>query len=415
MNDDLNKPLQIALSGMESRAYKMMVMFFQGPCSGSAIVVKEQAVAEAIILDGDSVNAKSLLEEMFLAQPDRPVIVLSLEELRLEKIIFVKKPVQPTDMLTALENVREKVRPLLTVIPDTQVLVTDDQANQELLNEETPEKVVIQKRSLKKAQQKKILETEEQKKTSKHTTAMQLDEQSFSSFIGISLDIDFNDSEQLLSASYNVADYYQGFVHSAVNLSISKGRILCLNTAWKPLIIFPHTYELWIDADDLQLKAYSALPAKTIAGIGSSGQGVSVKPVDPIQHAKVKDPGKFQSMDAFLWKLSLWTSKGRFPSDIDISRPVYLKRWPNMTRFVVTPHAMRIAALLVEGPRTLINTAEVLKIKPQYVFIFFSAAYALGLAGQAKRSADVLIAPPKLVSRSKKGIIGKIINALRGT
>ena len=86
-----------------------------------------------------------------------------------------------------------------------------------------------------------------------------------------------------------------------------------------------------------------------------------------------------------------------------------------MTRLVITPHAMRIAALLMEGPRTLINIAEVLKIKPQYVFVFFSAAYALGLAGQAERGADVVVTPQDLPPTRMKGILGKIMNRLRGS
>ena len=86
-----------------------------------------------------------------------------------------------------------------------------------------------------------------------------------------------------------------------------------------------------------------------------------------------------------------------------------------MTRLVVTPHAMRIAALLIEGPRTLINTAQVLKIKPQYVFVFFSAAYALGLAEQAERGADVAVTPQDLAPNRTKGILEKIMYRLRGS
>ena len=94
---------------------------------------------------------------------------------------------------------------------------------------------------------------------------MQLDEKVFSSLIGTALGIDFSDPEQLLTASYNAADYYLGYVHSAINLCLSKGRILCLHTRWKPLIMFPHTHEMWIDTDDKQLKAFSALPTPTIS------------------------------------------------------------------------------------------------------------------------------------------------------
>jgi hypothetical protein len=414
MRHNQKKPLQIAISGMEGRAYKMMEMFFQGPCKGSAIVVKDHE-AEAEILDADFINAKRVLAEKLSAHPERPVIVLSLQDLALENIIFVKKPVQIACMQKALEQARNEIIQRAKKRRNTLEPAAEVKSEQDKSKQVKSGRVVAQTKPSGNEQAKKILDTEEQKKTSKHRTAMQLDEKGFSSFIGTALDIDFNDPEQLLSASYKPENYYQGYVHSAVNLCLSKGRILSLDTGWKSLTIFPHSYEMWIDSDDKQLKAFSALPASTIAEMGNTGRGIKVKPVDPKHETETKDPKKFQAIDAFLWKLSLWTSKGRYPCDIDINHPVYLKRWPNMTRLVVTPHAMRIAALLIEGPRTLINTAQVLKIKPQYVFVFFSAAYALGLAEQAERSADVAVTPQDLAPNRTKGILEKIMYRLRGS
>jgi hypothetical protein len=119
-------------------------------------------------------------------------------------------------------------------------------------------------------------------------------------------------------------------------------------------------------------------------------------------------------MDAFLWKVACWASKGRYPVSIDISHPVYLKSWPNFTRLLITPHALRISALLIRGPRTLGNVAEVLDIKPQYVFVFISAACALGLTGQARREADVLVAQTlEIKSNKNKGFLSRIMSKLR--
>ena len=126
------------------------------------------------------------------------------------------------------------------------------------------------------------------------------------------------------------------------------------------------------------------------------------------------DPEKFQTMDAFLWKVAIWTSKGRYPHGIDINLPVFLKQWPNFTRLVITLHALRITALLMQGPRTLINIAETLDIKYQYVFIYFSAVYALGIAGQSERMSDAVVEPAKLKVNEKKGLLSRIMSRLRG-
>jgi hypothetical protein len=119
-------------------------------------------------------------------------------------------------------------------------------------------------------------------------------------------------------------------------------------------------------------------------------------------------------LEAFLWKLACWTSMGRYPKGLDHTKPVYLKNWPNFTRLLVTPHALRIAALLVQHPRTMGDVAQKLNIKPQYVFIFISAACAIGLAGQAKRLSDTLVeAFTKGGNIDQVWLLGGILKKLR--
>ena len=61
------------------------------------------------------------------------------------------------------------------------------------------------------------------------------------------------------------------------------------------------------------------------------------------------------------------------------------------------------------------NVAEALNIKPQYVFVFISAAYALGLTGQARRETDVSLVPPVEIKENKnKGLLSRIMSKLRG-
>ena len=201
-----------------------------------------------------------------------------------------------------------------------------------------------------------------------------------------------------------------GYVQSALKVARDKGRILQLNLSWKPVIIFPHRHEVWLDADDKQLRAFCGLAIKS-----QGGKNMSLSPVEKSNIQFNDKMENFYDMDAFIWKMAIWTSKGRFPVSLDINRPVYLKHWPNFTRLVVTPHALQIAALLINGPRTLINISDSLRIKPQYVFVFISAAHALGLVNQAERKADEIIAPPEVKKTKPKGsgLLSKILGRLR--
>jgi hypothetical protein len=410
--DNNKKPLRVALHGMDSRSQKMMSMYLQGPCKGVAVVVNEES-SEADIFDIDSVNGDKLLNAHLSKSLGRPTIVLSLHNQEIENILSVKKPVKIDDMLAALSTAKiliskpnqqtTKAQPQFQPKEQTKIATATsphfsaDKAEEPVAQEPAP--------PLKKF----VLNSDEQKKTSKHQAAMQLNEKGFGAFVGNVPGIDVNDPKQFSKASYDPKEYFQGYVESAYKISQEKGQTRQLNSGWNPLVIFPHNDEVWLDVDETQLRAFSGLAInKTIA----SKMSVTPTNMDPSSMEQALE--KFQSMDAFLWKIACWASKGRYPSSIDIKQPVYLKGWPNFTRLLITPHAMRIAALLVKEPRTLPEIAEVLNIKPQYVFVFISAACSLGLAGQVRREVDTLVQSNQIKPNKNQGLLSRILSSLRG-
>lgn len=58
------------------------------------------------------------------------------------------------------------------------------------------------------------------------------------------------------------------------------------------------------------------------------------------------------------------------------------------------------------------NIAQTLNIAPQDVFVFVSAAYAVGLVDQVKRAADSLVQPPDIKPTKGYGLLGRILNKL---
>lgn len=406
MKDKGKKPLRIALHGMDARSHKTMVMFLQGPCKGVAAVV-DSIEAEIDIIDADFPTAKSIFEELRQNWPGRPLIAMSLEDLRLDDSIYLKKPVSREGLLQALQQakallVQTKVKPSRTSSP----------LNQQLIKELSSP--AVQSDSMEAVQNNhqqypsKVINETERKKTAKHQSSVQFNEGGFSSFIGLMPEIDANNKDQVLRSSYNPKQYYQGYVKSAFNVATAKARVVQLNSGWKPLLIFPHSNEIWLDAEDKQLRAFAGLPVSN-----ATSSSLSLAPVDMNSIRVDADLEKFQTMEAFLWKLAIWTSKGRYPSSLDTEQPIYLKKWPNMTRLTVTPHALRICALLIREPRSMLNIAEALNIKLQYVFVFVSACQALDLIGQARRESDQIIAPEEIKATESGNLFRKILNKLR--
>jgi hypothetical protein len=92
-------------------------------------------------------------------------------------------------------------------------------------------------------------------------------------------------------------------VLSAIKVSVHQGSAYQLNSIWKPLLIFPDTRQIWLDADDKQLRAFAGIEQNKI----HTGN-IGLMPIDALATAVAKDPDKFQDMDSFIWKLALWTS-----------------------------------------------------------------------------------------------------------
>jgi len=378
------KPLQLALHGMDERAQKMMAMFLQGPCQGEGMIVTNSLDAQANVIDADLSRSQSLLADIVDKQPEKPVIVLSLQDGQpeQEKLIYVKKPVTSTRMLAALEQAKN-------LIARNTILAAEAQPD----SPAAPLKTIA-------------VDNYEQAKSSKHQAAMHMDEQGFSAFIGMVPNIDYSNPDQLLSVSYNTKLHFQGIVQSAYKFAFEKVRAINLVSDWKTLLIFPENREIWLDADDRMLRAFT--------NIKINAQAVKISAIDERTQAIINgQPDKFQDMNAFLWKLAIWTSKGRYPQELDINKPVYLKRWPEFTRWLITPHALRITALLLQSPRTMMNTAQVLNINPRYVFVFISAAHAVGLVGQAQRESDAVIEQSTPKPNERKSLMSRIISRLR--
>lgn len=397
------QPLRVALYGMDGRSHKTMELYLRGPCRGAAIVV-DQFEAELDIIDADHPTAREILQTRRQQTPDRPILLLSLQPLQIEKTLYVKKPVESTKMLEALEKAR-------TIVVAHQSRMLDRNTAPSRAQSFAQPGVNVARPVAEQAEPiaVKRVDATEREKVAKHQSSSELNEGGFLAFLGTVAEIDFNDPEQLLIASYNPKAYYLGSVQSALKVARAKSRVLQLNSSWKPLLLFPASNEVWVDADDKQLKAFAGLALNK-----SFGAAMSLSAVDGGSTKAEQALDKFQDTDAFLWKLAVLTSKGRFPVSFDIHRPVFLKRWPNFTRLVITPHALRIAALLIQGPRTMLNVAATLNIKPQFVFVFVSACSVLDLVGQAERQVDLMIAPKEVTKTKKEGLLSKILNKLRG-
>lgn len=403
--------LRVCALGFDTRSYNALQLFFRGKC-GDKVTLAGDDEADVSIIDMDSYNAAKILAQQQDEHPSRFLILLSLEARQepLSNAVHIKKPVQIQHMLEGLALARSS-------LPNTAAVVTPYSASPNSEPARLQSKPPEQERVPENLQTPtKIFLAPEQNSRNTTQAAALLDERGFGQYIGSLNDIDPTNPVEVKAAQYDPKRYLQGYLQSAYKAALNRNAALCLNTGWKPITIFPYTREVWVDADDQQLRSFCLVPVHSISDLGFTDVSADIMIISPARATNALeshyDPSRLQRMDALLWKVALWTSAGRVPEDIDINRPVYLRNWPNLTRLLVFPNAMRIAALLTEQPRSLLDIAEALNIRQQYVFAFFSAARALGLADQAVRQSENLIAPPPIEPRKNAGVLKKILQRL---
>jgi hypothetical protein len=349
--------MKIAVLGT-GRLTDMVRAFLRTGYHDGVLVEAEQA--EVGLIDLDAYGAQKLVEDWRERYPNRPVIALSLQDPQREGVIWLKKPLRAEELVQALQSVAP---------PKTKVIVR-----------EQPSGSVAQAAAGIAAQNRPS---------------------------GTRLRRNWAEDA---ADHYNPADYLQGYLAKAYHQATVAGITVCLETGWEPIIVYPKRKSIWVGGDDKQLHAFCRLPLKTFMRLNREARTVNIRPAPEAELAA--PPGPLQPMEAFLWKVAWWNSGGRLPVGLNADQPVRLKRWPNLTRWLCPPEAVRLSALLFQRPLTPARAVELLEVTPAEVFGFVSAASAVGLIELVTISRQEEVKPqplpknPSLLRRILQRLVG---------
>lgn len=225
-------------------------------------------------------------------------------------------------------------------------------------------------------------------------------------YCGNTPDCDVTDPVQLEKAYYDPHRYLQGRFHNALIKTQAVGGAR-ITSGWGEVIILLESSQVMLKLSDRQLRPLCVVP---LAEANADVSALAPQEAETLRsHVSYSD--SWQPLKPLLWKVALWTSRGRIPLGVPLDRPVCLKHWPNFTRLLPTPHAIRIAALWAAQPCSLMGTVSALQIPQRYVFAFFSAAQSSGLV--ELEQITVKEVPSSISALQRKGILGRILNRSR--
>lgn len=372
-------PCVIATLGMDTQGCQLLAMVFKGPAKGRYQFIDDIAQADIVIFDHDHWQAEQEWQTYRQQYPHKPTVVLSLMPKQLPNSSWVKKPVSVTALLACLNQL---VTDLQTPA-NTHVTTTTAQTT----TEATASRV--------------RLATD---------VAVEVREDAFREFCGHTPDINPSNQAELHRLFYQPQKYFQGCLQQQlVEGKDQPDRYGILFESFsEPFLLLPDENKVLHGKgfSDSKLHTMVSLPMQCKKSRLRYFNAAEVKTFCA-QHQLIT-----VSADYLLWKMSLWTARGRLPQETNLEKNVILLHWPNFTRLVVTPYALQIAALWLEKPLSLLETVRLLDIPQRYVFSFYSASYALNLAFLERREgARALEAEKKPLpqAHTKRGLLKRLL------
>lgn len=378
--------LHVCPLGMDERAHRTLRLFFERELCASC-ALSDEAQAHVVLIDIDGYKSKDILDDQLRKHPERPLLLLSLNASGtvLPNAVLVKKPIKIDLFAAALQKMSEQI---FQPKPETQFSAAAE--------------AELQARRARHLDGSAAAPSHVE---SADVAAMQLQSQNSSFYIGVTPDADLSDPEQRARVFYDPQNFLQGHVQRAISLGIGNASMIRLSgAAFQRIDIYPATRKVTVTAPGSILFVAGRMPIQ----IGDVR-------VEILENSAPLPPAdeKTEHLDVLLWKLALWASRGRVPLGTNLDLPIFLKRWPNLTRLLEPPHATRIASLWAHRHFSLANTAAALGIPQRFVFAFFSGCAALDLAAPTRRAADVLVepqAPPQ--AKDMRGLFRMLLRKL---
>lgn len=94
-----------------------------------------------------------------------------------------------------------------------------------------------------------------------------------------------------------------------------------------------------------------------------------------------------RDVDELLWHAGFCAAQGRLPEGLSEFDVVQFTRWPNLSRLPSTPNAMRICALLVSHPTSIMMARRRLHVEAGEIRSIYAAAHLAGIAKVLNRKA----------------------------
>ena len=432
MSDEL---IKISFLGIDERSMSAYDFFFNSIQHISCELVDDRSLSQICLIDKDAYNIREQYEKFTQSYPDQYIISLSLKEVSSlnDREFFLQKPVKRDALQIVLKQIYQlisgktikKIPAAKNIQTRAPVIDTFDESTQRVkINLDNNQlKINTVDHQAKDDRNTKVIPittpvTKKQKAVTSNAGKL-LKIVNEKDFVGEQRDIDINDPKQLDKIFYNPDRFFQAIVEKTCIKSKQADAIIQLNIFNRSFYFDHQEQTVYSTVGPGILRPLCLIPHDNNISYKLKDAAFRVELQEMIQSSKNQKLKKTLekhcwNMESFMWLISLWSSRGRLPKGTSLTAPVYLVQWPNLTRLDAIPHAVRIAALLIEQAHTLPDAARLLGIEQRYVFAFYSACKSIGLANISQRQIDNTLMPEKPAQHKNQSILRKLLGKLTG-
>ncbi|MEJ2590777.1 MAG: hypothetical protein P8178_05130 [Candidatus Thiodiazotropha sp.] len=375
-------PLKIALLGVGTRDAAILDLFVRKHCPGGGRLVPEER-ADLCILDLDGVHGRKLLQQQREQHPRRPLIVLSIREVESDGIVLLRKPTRPEMLKQAIEGCRIELDRRASRAEPAPVPATPPPTASDAPRRRSPVRAGNEVRA-----------AESQSRFAHE-------------YCGLSSPAETRGKAGGDDVYYDPSRLFQRILKSAIDRCRQAERPVRLHLpGGKHITLLPAANLALTDLGDSRLRP------RCLLAINAAQTRIEFLQDSESRLLETAETSP-QNIDALLWKVALWSARGRLPVGVDMNSKIGLQHWPNLTRLANIPPFLRVAALWVKYPLTLAGTAETLGIEVRYVRAFFSACHALELTRIQAAAAGPGLAVADSGKSPRTGLLGRLLRRLR--
>jgi hypothetical protein len=354
--------LRIVLHGMNERNLSMLRMLFKGPEWQDCEIVGNGA-ADVGLVDLDTPAPDRDWETFRRRHPELPTVVMSLREQSRGNARYLRKPFDADALRKAIDTLRDDGARALARTAARRAAPPAPDAPAKPAPAPLPEPPAAPPPTTRKA-------------------AAAFDHDADERNCGRQPDVDLDAPRASAKFVYDPPRYFQGVLEYAMRQAQERGVPLAIRGLPAPFVVVPGRAPVIVTPlRDSVLRSLCTLAMKPDS-----------LPIDAAADTAADLPRV--PADVLLWQVALWTARGRLRRGVGLDAPQRLLHWPDFTRQVATPHAMRLAAILVAGARTPRDLCTTLRLPQRHVFSLLSAAASVGLLERRPAATPAAALPP---------------------